>query len=92
MIWYGTGMSGCGYVRMTLSMLRFWSLVIRPIVAPVRYFDGAGWADRGRAIGRPEEIFAERFARGEMDEQEYRRRIAGVPTRRRPDRTTHGSA
>lgn len=80
MMWYGTGMGGWEYALMTLSMLLFWGLVIGAIVALVRYLGGAGRASQAaptRAIG-PERILAERFARGEIDEEEYRRRIAVV--------------
>lgn len=80
MMWYGTGMGGWGYALMTLSMLLFWGLVIGAIVALARYLGGAGRAGQAtptRATG-PEGILAERFARGEIDEEEYRRRIAVV--------------
>lgn len=76
MYWYGTGTGGWGYVFMTLSMLLFWGPVIGAIVALVRYADG------GRAgqvtPNRPQRILAERFARGEVDEEGYRRRIAVI--------------
>jgi len=79
MMWYGTGMGGWGYVLMTLSMLLFWGLVIGAIVALVRYF-GAGRADRPTPTtpNGAEGILAERFARGEIDEEEYRHRVAVI--------------
>lgn len=79
MYWYGTGMGGWGYVLMALSMLLFWGLIIGAIVALVRFLGGAGATGRAPARQKgPEEILAERFARGEIDEEEYRRRIAVV--------------
>lgn len=79
MYWYGTGMGGWGYVLMTLSMLLFWALIIGAIVALVRYL-GAGRTDRVTSTtpSGPERILADRFARGEIDEEEYRRRMAVI--------------
>jgi putative membrane protein len=73
-------MGGWGYVLMTLSMLLFWGLIIGAVVALVRYFGGAGRAVQVTPTtpNGPERILAERFARGEIDEDEYRRRIAVV--------------
>ena len=80
MYWYGTGMSGWGYALMTLSMLLFWGLVIGAIVTLARYLADSGRAGRVTPIihNGPEGILAERFARGEIDEEEYRRRMAVV--------------
>ncbi|RIQ18221.1 SHOCT domain-containing protein [Jiangella rhizosphaerae] len=84
MFWYSDHMSGWGYVLMTFSMVIFWGLVIAGVVALVRYPDRSG--DTGRGQGTtpaaprpaPEEILAERFARGEIDEEEYARRRAAL--------------
>jgi putative membrane protein len=56
---------------MTLGMLAFWGLVIWAILALVRSTAGDG----ARRETTPEQILAERFARGEIDEDEYRRRL-----------------
>lgn len=57
---------------MSLSMVAFWGLIIWGIVA---IFRGSGW--RGPRPDRrdPKQILAERFAAGEIDEDEYRRRL-----------------
>ena len=85
MYWYGNGMSGWGYALMTISMVLFWGALIAAAVALVRYFSGAGQRGRGETTAAPmppaaqppapEQLLAERFARGEIDEDEYRRRL-----------------
>jgi putative membrane protein len=78
MWWYGPGMTGWGYGLMTVSMVLFWALVIFGVVALVRYLSRN---DRGSgAPATPKELLAERFARGEIDEDEYRRRLEVLTT------------
>jgi putative membrane protein len=75
MWWYGPGMGGWSLALMTVGMVLFWALIIFGLFAVVRSLQTAG----GRppeVRATPEELLAERFARGEIDEQEYRRRLA----------------
>lgn len=54
-----------------LGMLLFWGLLIATVVIAVRYaLGGSHNSGSKRAI----DILNERFARGEIDEEEYRRR------------------
>jgi putative membrane protein len=83
MYWYGSGMSGWGYALMTVSMILFWGAVIFGIVALVRYFSRSGQPPEALppphspALPQtPEQLLAERFARGEINEEEYRHRLA----------------
>ncbi|HCU93406.1 MAG TPA: hypothetical protein DHU96_12005 [Actinobacteria bacterium] len=78
MYWYGHGM-GWGYGLMMISFLVFWALVIVAIVLLVRHFGRAG-QQPGPAPHAPptttaEQLLAERFARGDIDEEEYQRRL-----------------
>ena len=78
MMWYGDDMSGWGYVVMAISMVLFWGLVIAGIVVLVRYVTRTQEPRGGRPADRSpsaEQVLAERFARGEIDEEEYRRRL-----------------
>jgi putative membrane protein len=86
MYWYSNGMGGWSYALMTVNMLLFWGLVVGAIVALMRYLGGTGRATRGPQAesDAPERILAQRFARGEVDEEEYRRRLTVV--RERPSR------
>ena len=83
MYWYGSGTSGWGYALMTISMVLFWGAVIFGIVMLVRYFGRSGQPPAEprppqslESPQSPERLLAERFARGEIDEEEYRRRLA----------------
>ena len=82
MFWYGPGMNGWGYGLMTVSMVLFWGLILFGVVALVRY---VAREDRSAPAFRhtPERVLAERFAHGEIDEQDYRQRLEtlrGGPT------------
>ncbi|MFD8544468.1 SHOCT domain-containing protein [Streptomyces sp. NPDC059649] len=84
MMWYGGGWGWGGWFLMAVVMVLFWALIIAGVVMLVRYFSGG---HRGQPGGpspshdawggsrRAEDLLAERFARGEIDEDEYRRRI-----------------
>ena len=76
MYWYGNSMSGWGYALMTISMVLFWGLVIAGVVALIRYLGRSGQqGGAGPAPYTPEQLLAQRFAQGEIDEDEYRRRL-----------------
>ncbi len=69
-------MSGWGYALMTVSMVLFWALIILGVIALVRYLARGDRSGDQAAAPRatPEQVLAERFARGEIDEQDYLRR------------------
>ncbi|MTE14287.1 SHOCT domain-containing protein [Nocardia aurantiaca] len=78
MYWYGHDMSGWGYAWMGVGMLVFWAVLIVGIALAVRF----AVSDRDRP-GRyespsPQELLAQRFARGEIDENEYTNRLAAL--------------
>ena len=73
MYWYGPGMTGWGYALMTISMVVFWALVIFGVVALVRFFARADQPPTTRST--PEQLLADRFARGDIDEHEYHQRL-----------------
>jgi putative membrane protein len=79
MFWYGNGMSGWGYVLMTVGMLLFWGLVILGVVVLVRYL-ARPIRVTGPAEPRPtpEQILAERLALGEIAESEYESRLTAL--------------
>lgn len=77
MYWYGPGMSGWGYAWMSIGMLVFWALLIAGIALTIRF----ALADRPPATPShmtPEAILTQRFARGEIDEQEYTARMTAL--------------
>lgn len=79
MYWPENGMNGWGYAFMTSSMLLFWALMIIAIVLLVGRRGGpetSNTQSKQPNPTTPEEILAERFARGEIDDEEYHRRGA----------------
>jgi putative membrane protein len=73
MMWqYGNGMGSWGFGLMTAGNLLVWALIVVGVVALLRHLNRIGQAGT-----RPtaEELLAERFARGEISEQEYRDRL-----------------
>lgn len=79
MMWYGDGYGWGGWVLMSLGMVAFWTLFAVLLVALVRGLRD----DRGarRDQGAPPEprpaarqVLDERFARGEIDAEEYKAR------------------
>ena len=73
MMWWHNGMGWGGWIVMTLTMVAFWSLVVFGVVAIFR-------GDRAeRRLQAPDEhdpmhILDERFARGDIDVDEYHAR------------------
>lgn len=81
MMW-GYGMGWAYWLGMGVTMVLLWGLIIVGILALVRHSGGTHNAGRAQPpVGgpvhpeRPEEILAERFARGEIDDEEYQRRL-----------------
>ena len=82
MYWYGDHMSGWGYALGIIVMILFWGVLLAAVVAAIRYL---GRGRQGRLPPEPpaqasqppraEEVLAERFARGEIDADEYRQRL-----------------
>ena len=78
---YGAGIGGWGYALMAIGMVLFWGAVIFGIVALVRYGRRDGPQPREPAeppAPGPERLLAERFARGEIDEDEYHQRLTSL--------------
>jgi putative membrane protein len=72
--WYvGDHMSGWGWLGMTLSTVLFVGLLVLGglLLVPV-----ARQSERPVTSPSPEQLLAERYARGDIDEEEYRRRLA----------------
>ncbi|MEV5483405.1 MULTISPECIES: SHOCT domain-containing protein [Streptomyces] len=84
MMWFDGGWGWGSWFMMTLLMVVFWGLVIAAVAAVVHYVRGAprdgrpgpsGQQAWGWGQGHAEDLLAERFARGEIDEDEYKRRL-----------------
>ncbi|MBP0450606.1 SHOCT domain-containing protein [Kitasatospora sp. RG8] len=81
MYWNDHGMNGWGFGLMTVGMLLFWGLVVVAIVLLIRHLvhtpqhaPGAYPVPQPERPS-PEQLLAERFARGEIDADENRHRV-----------------
>ncbi len=76
--WYGGGAGWGGWLVMAVGMIAFWGLVVFAVVA---IFRGIGRTN-GPADQPPRrdalQILDERFARGEIDADEYHARQAAL--------------
>ncbi len=71
------GMMGGMMGPMMLGMLLFWTLVIVALVLLVRLL----WGRRPGSTSEAVTILQERFARGEMDREEYQERLGTLQAR-----------
>jgi putative membrane protein len=71
--WYvGDHMTGWGWAGMTLSTILFVGLLVLGGLLLVRV---ARQDERPLTPRSPEQLLAERYARGDLDDEEYRRRL-----------------
>ena len=69
-MWWHGGWNGWAWVAMSLSMTLFWGVVVWGAVTLAR----RGALGATSRPSDPEQILRERFARGEIDEDEFERR------------------
>jgi putative membrane protein len=88
---YGNNTWGwAGWILMSFGMVVFWALVITAIVLAVRWLIGQRGVAAPPVAGqsRAEDLLAERFARGEIDDNEYRKCLAVLREQRGPANTS----
>lgn len=73
MNWYHDGTGWAGWLVMIVAMVAFWALVILAVVA---LFRGVTSGRESSPQQDPMAILDQRFARGEIDEDEYHARSA----------------
>ncbi|GHH85526.1 SHOCT domain-containing protein [Streptomyces capitiformicae] len=79
MFWHAHDMSGWGWFGMSIGMVAFWALIITALVLVFRAANRPHeHTHTPTAAPTPQQILAERFARGEIDEEEYRRRLSAL--------------
>jgi putative membrane protein len=78
MMGYGGDWGWGGWILMTVAMVAFWALLITAVVLVVRYLVTSRGTGAPPPLGRrsAEDLLAERYARGEIDDDEYRQRLA----------------
>jgi putative membrane protein len=67
-------MHGWGLALMAVGAVLFWGVVITALVVLIRHVMRSDQPPAGRTSG-PETLLAERFARGEIDEIDYHKRL-----------------
>ena len=84
MFWYGPGhmagwgFAGAGAIIMIITALLVWAVLVTGLAVLVRYLRGPRSAARPETTegrGTPESVLADRYARGEIDDEEYHRRL-----------------
>ena len=84
---YGWGNQGWGvemWIVMAVAMVIFWAIVVFGVVALVRYLGHSHDMPPGPSSGSatdPEAILRERFARGEIDEDQFKKTLATLRER-----------
>jgi putative membrane protein len=80
---YGWGNGGWGlgtWIVMAVAMVIFWAIVVFGVVALVRYLghshDGQGAPST--TASDPEAILRERLARGEIDEEQFKKTLGTI--------------
>jgi putative membrane protein len=87
MFWYDHNVSGWGWFAMSAGMILFWVLIItlgvllyRALARPSGSHPFVSSEPTGSSRTGPaptaEQLLAERFARGEIDEEEYHRKLS----------------
>lgn len=85
---YGGHMGGgWGFGLMTTGMVLFWALLIVGVIVLARHLGRTGRPAAPPPRPTPEQLLAERFARGEMDVDEYVERLETLLTHPHPTAT-----
>ena len=65
-----------GWILMAVLMAVFWAIVITLVALAIRYLTVDRQRSAGPSASQAEVLLAERYARGEIDDDEYRQRMA----------------
>lgn len=78
-MWGHMGEWGAGWGFVAVGHVLWWLFVIVAVVVLLRWTLGHGPHGRGRGVDPALEVLRERYARGEIDEDEFqaRRRVLG---------------
>ncbi|KOV74262.1 hypothetical protein ADL00_02565 [Streptomyces sp. AS58] len=76
MFWYDHDVSAWGWFAMSAGMILVWAVIITIAVLLFRALDSPHEHTHSPTAPTPEEILRERLARGEINEEEYRRRLS----------------
>ena len=74
-MYYGPGMNGWVMALIIVGNVVFWGLLSFAAIALIRYTKRGQVASSSHPASTPQQILAQRFARGDIDEDEYARRL-----------------
>jgi putative membrane protein len=80
MYWNQHNMSGWDWFAMSIGSVLLWALLVAIAVLLYRNLNRTHDLPHTRPVASPEQVLADRFARGEIDEDEYRNRLAVLRT------------
>ncbi|MEV5528469.1 SHOCT domain-containing protein [Streptomyces prunicolor] len=73
-------MSGWDWFAMSIGSVLLWAVLLTVAVLLIRNLTRTSQRPNTLAAPPPEQVLADRFARGEIDEEEYRNRLAVLRT------------
>jgi putative membrane protein len=80
-MYWGNGMGGWGMLLMAAGGLLFWGLIVAGIVVLARFMSRVGRpGPAGGQTPAPQQVLADRFARGEIGDEEYTHRLQVLRT------------
>jgi putative membrane protein len=88
---YGSHMSGWGYALEIICTILFWGLLVLAVAVAVGYLSRDRRDRTAAAPPTAEQVLAGRFARGEIDAEEYQRRLDTLHQAGRPAPAGTGS-
>ena len=80
MMYWNGDWSWWAWLAMTLMMLSFWTVVGLAVWALVRHVGPTSSAPSGQTTTTPEDVLRQRYAAGELEEDEFRRRLETLRT------------
>jgi putative membrane protein len=83
MWWHGHAMDGWAFLFFAITRVLWWILIILVVLALLHYLTRGGRSTTFRTTAA-EDVLGERFARGEIDEHEYRQRLDTLRSSSRP--------
>lgn len=78
---YGGHMSGWGWAAVSVGSLLLWVALGLAVLALARHLRGSAGAHTGDGQVGPEQLLAARYARGDIDDEEYHRRLDTLRSR-----------
>ncbi|MEB3967150.1 SHOCT domain-containing protein [Streptomyces kunmingensis] len=75
MFWYDHNVGGWGWFAMSAGMILFWALIVTVAVLLFRAVNRPQERTHSQAARSAEDILRERLARGDIEDDEYRRRL-----------------